>query len=94
MVVVIPTTTIRKVYINKTNHSKTFHLGVEINQAFIEGLVDINVLMLVMAASVMKELDIVHLVSGHETYKTTSSMVIQEFGKIIDIPIIIGRVVY
>jgi hypothetical protein len=47
-----------------------------------------------MVASVMRELGIMHLVLGHETYKTPSSMVIQAFGRIIDIPITISRVVY
>jgi hypothetical protein len=35
--VVIFTTSIKKVYINKTNQSKTLHLVVEINQALLEG---------------------------------------------------------
>jgi hypothetical protein len=53
------------------DHSNIFHLVVEINQA-IESLVDINgASMSIMAMSVVCELDIMHLVIGHETYKTT-----------------------
>jgi hypothetical protein len=44
---------------------------IEINQALLEGLVNINTSMLVMGASVVRELGIMHLVSKHETYKTT-----------------------
>jgi predicted aspartyl protease len=89
----IPTTTIKRVYINKTNRSKTFHLVIETNQAFFEGLVDIDASMLVMVASVVKELGIMHLVSRHETYKTTFGMVIRALGKITNILVIVGRVV-
>jgi hypothetical protein len=53
-----------------------FSIGVEINQALIEGLVDTDISMLVMVANVMRELCTMHPVSGHETYKTTSSMII------------------
>jgi hypothetical protein len=49
---------------------------IEINQALLEGLVNINTSMLVMGASVVRELGIMHLVSKHETYKTTLGMVI------------------
>jgi hypothetical protein len=54
------------------HHSKIFHLVVEINQALIESLVDINgASMSIMAMSVVCGLGIMHLVIGHETYKTT-----------------------
>jgi len=56
---------------------------VEINQALIEGLVDTRASMLVMAANVFKKLSIMHLVAGHETYKTTSSIMTQALGWII-----------
>jgi hypothetical protein len=65
-----PTPTIKRVCINKTNHSKTLHLVVEINQALFEGLVDISASIFVMVVSVVRELGIMHMVSGHETYKT------------------------
>jgi hypothetical protein len=49
-----------------------FHLVVEINQALIESLVDINgAFMSIMAMSVVCGLSIMHIVIGHETYKTT-----------------------
>jgi len=89
----IPTTTIKKVRINKINWSKTLHLVVETNQALFEGLVDINASMLVMVASVVRELGIMHLVSRHETYKTTFKMVIRALGRITNILVIMGRVV-
>lgn len=56
MAAIILTPNIRKVYINKTNHSKMLHLVVEINQALFEGLVEIGVSMSIMVASVVKEL--------------------------------------
>lgn len=45
--IVHQTLAIRKVSINRTHWSKILHLGVEINQALIESLVDIGVYMLV-----------------------------------------------
>jgi hypothetical protein len=47
-----------------------------------------------MAASVVRKLGIMHLVLGHEMYKTTSRTIIQALGRIIDILITIGKVVY
>jgi len=37
----------------------------------IEGLVDIGASMSIMVANVVREFGIMHLVVGHETYKTT-----------------------
>jgi hypothetical protein len=91
---VIRTPNIRRVCINKINHSKTLHLVVEINQALVEGLVDTRALMLVMAANVVKEFGIMHLVSRHETYKIISSIITQALGKITNIPVTMGKVVY
>jgi hypothetical protein len=48
---------------------------VEINQTLIEGLVDTKASMLIMAASVVRELDIMYLVAGHETYKVAFGIV-------------------
>jgi len=42
---------------------------IEINQALIEGLVDIGPSMSIMATNVIRKLGIMHLVVGHETYK-------------------------
>ncbi len=76
------TPTIQSVNVNKTHCSKTLHLAVEINQVMIKGLVDIGASMLVMAASVVRELGIMHLVADHETYKTTSNIVMHALGRI------------
>jgi len=64
-----------KVSINKTHHSKTLHLAVEINQALVEGLVDTKAFMLVMTTGIVRELGIMHLMAGHGTYKIASSIV-------------------
>jgi hypothetical protein len=90
---VIRTPNIKRVCINKINHSKTLHLVVEINQALVEGLVDTRALMLVMAANVVKEFGIMHLVSRHETYKIISSIITQALGKITNISVTVGKVV-
>ncbi len=66
---------VRKICVNKTHRSKTFHLLVEINDYIIEGLVDTGASMSVLAAAVVKELGIMHLVTGNESYKTTSGVV-------------------
>jgi predicted aspartyl protease len=74
VVTIHSTLAIRRVSVNKTHCSKTLHLAVEINQAMIEGLVDTGASMSIMAASVVRELGIMHMVVGHETYKTTSGI--------------------
>jgi predicted aspartyl protease len=66
---------IRQICINKTHRSKTLHLPVEINSYVVEGLVDTGASMSVMAAAVVRELGMMHLVIGSETYKTTSGVV-------------------
>lgn len=72
---IIPTPTVTKVCINKTNHNKTFHLVVEIKQALLEGLIDNGASMSIMVTSVVREFNIMHLVSGHEIYKIASSII-------------------
>jgi predicted aspartyl protease len=67
--------TLRRICINKTHRSKTFHLPVEINSYVVEGLVDTGASMFVMAAAVVRELGIMHLLTGSETFKTTSGVV-------------------
>jgi hypothetical protein len=62
MVLVVPT--LGRLCINKTHKSKTLHLSVEVNNYLIEGLVDTGTSMFVMAASVVRELGLMHLVSG------------------------------
>ncbi len=69
------TPTLRRICINKTHRSKTFHLSMEVNNYLVEGLVDTGASMSVMAAVVVRELGLMHLVSGSETYKTASGVV-------------------
>jgi hypothetical protein len=49
--------------------------------------------MLVMVATVVRELGIMHLVLGHETYKTTSGMVTQTLGRITDLLMTMAEIV-
>ncbi len=73
MVSTIPS--LRKICINKTHRSKTLHLLVEISNYVVEGLVDIGASMSVMAVAVVRELGMMHLMIGPETYKTASGVV-------------------
>jgi len=59
--------TLRRICVNKTHKSKTLHLSVEINGYLTEGLVDTGASMSVMAAAVVREMGMMHLVSGSET---------------------------
>jgi hypothetical protein len=83
MVSVVPT--LKRICINKTHRSKTLHLLVEINNYIVEGLVDTGAFMSVMAAVVIRELGMMHLVTGSEIYKTTSGIVTQALGRIDEI---------
>ncbi len=83
---------LRRICINKTHRSKTLHLTVEINGYLIEGLVDIGASMFVMAAVVVRELGMMHLISISETYKTTSGVVTQALGRIDEVSIKARRV--
>ncbi len=69
------------------------HLLVEINNGVTEGLVDTCVSMSVMATNIIRELGIMHLVSGHETYKTTSRTVTTALGKLDDMDVHVSNVV-
>jgi hypothetical protein len=61
------------------------HLPIEINNGVIsEGLVDTSVSMSIMAAGIIRELGIMHLVSGHETYKTTFGTITTALGRLDD----------
>ncbi len=82
----------RQIYINKTHKSKTLHLMVEINGYLIEGLVDTGASMSVMAAAVVRELGMMHMVFGSETYKTASGIVTQAMGRIDEVLVKIGGV--
>ncbi len=83
---------LRKICINKTHRSKTLHLLVEISNYVVEGMVDTRASMFVMAAVVVRELGIMHLVTGTETYKTASGVVTQALGRIDEIPVKVGGV--
>jgi predicted aspartyl protease len=79
--------TLRRICVNKTHWSKTLHLSVEINGYLIEGLVDTGASMFVMAAAVVREMGMMHLISGSETYKTAFGIVTQAMGRIDEISI-------
>jgi hypothetical protein len=49
--------------------------------------------MSVMAASVVRELSIMHLLAGNETYKTTSGTVMQALGRITKLPVKVGGII-
>jgi predicted aspartyl protease len=84
--------TIRKICINKTYQSKILHLLIEINNYVVEGLIDIGASMFVMVIAVVRELDIMHLVTKFETYKTVSGVITQAMGTIDKVPIKVGGV--
>ncbi len=90
MVSAIPA--LRKICINKTHRSKTLHLFVEINNYVIEGLVDTGASMSVMATAIVRELGMMHLVTGSETYKTALRVVTQALGRIDEVPVKVGGV--
>jgi predicted aspartyl protease len=48
---------------------------VEINNCIVEGLVDTGASMSVLVVAVVRELRIMHLVTGNEGYKTTSGVI-------------------
>jgi hypothetical protein len=58
----------------------------------IEGLVDTRAFMLVMATNVIRELGIMHLVVGHETYKMASSIMMQALGRITELLVKVGGI--
>ncbi len=90
--VVSPVPAIRRICVNKTNRSKTLHLLVEINRYVVEGLVDTGASMSVMAAVVVREMGMMHLVVGSETYKTASGVVTQALGRIDEVLVDVGGV--
>ncbi len=83
---------IRRICINKTLRSKTLHFLVEINNYVVEGLVDTGVSMSIMAAAVIRELGIMHLVTGLETYKTVCGLVTQAMWRIDEKLVKVGGV--
>jgi predicted aspartyl protease len=85
-------TAVWRICINNTHRSKTLHLLVEINNYVDEGFVDTRVPMLVMAAVVIQELGIMHLLTSSKTYKTASGVVTQAMGWIDKVPVKVGDV--
>jgi hypothetical protein len=65
---------------------------VEINNYVVEGLVDTGASMSVMAAVVVRELGMMHLVTRIETYKTASGIITQALGRIEEITVKAGGV--
>jgi len=65
---------------------------VEVNNYLVEGLVDTGASMSVMAVAVVRELGLMHLVSGSKTYKTTSGAITQALGRIDEMLIKVGGV--
>ncbi len=53
---------------------------------------DIGACIFVMAAAVVRELGMMHLIVGFETYKTTSGVVTQALGRIDEVPVVVGGV--
>jgi hypothetical protein len=90
--VVSPVPAIRRICVNKTNRSKTLHLPVEINRYVVEGLVDTGASMSVIATAVVREMGMMHLVVGFETYKTASGVITQALGRIDEVPSGVGGV--
>jgi len=84
--------TLRQLCINKTHRSTTLHLSMEVNNYLVEGLVDTGASMSIMAAAVVRELGLMHLISGSETYKTASRAVTQALSRINEVLIKVGGV--
>jgi len=89
---VSPVPAIRRICVNKTNRSKTLHLQVEINRYIIEGLIDTGASMSIMAAVVVREIGMMHLVVGSESYKTALGVVTQALGQIDEVAVSVGGV--
>jgi hypothetical protein len=62
------------------------------NGYVVEGLVDTGASMSVLAAAVVREMRMMHLVTGSENYKTASGVVTQALGRIDEIPVKVGGV--
>jgi len=83
---------LRKICLNKTHRSKTLHLLVEIGNCVVEGLIDTGASMFVLAAAVVRELGMMHLVIGNESYKTASGVIIRALGRVDEIQVKIGGI--
>jgi predicted aspartyl protease len=89
-VFIVPT--IKQISINRNHRGKTLHLTIEVHNGLIRRLVDTGAFMLVMATTIVRELGIMHLVLGNESYNTTSSTVTRALGRITDIFMKFGNV--
>ncbi len=90
--VVSATPSLRKICVSKTHRSKTLHLPIEISDCIIEGLVDTGASISVLAAAVVRELGIMHLVTGNESYKTALGVVTRALGRVDEVQVKIGGV--
>jgi predicted aspartyl protease len=78
---------LRKICVSKTHRSKTLHLPVEISNCVVEGLVDTGTSMSVLVAAVVRELGMMHLVTGNESYKTASGMITRALGRVDEVQV-------
>jgi predicted aspartyl protease len=60
---------------------------VEISDCVVEGLVDTGASMSVLAATIVRELGIMHLVTGNESYMTTSGVITRALGRVDEIQV-------
>jgi hypothetical protein len=90
--VVSATPSLRKICVSKTHRSKTLHLPIEISDCIIEGLMDTGASMSVLAVAIVRELGIMHLVTGNESYKTASGVVTRALGRVDEVQVKIGGV--
>jgi len=78
---------LRKICVSKTHRSKTLHLPVEISNCVVEGLVDTGASMSVLVTAVVRELGMMHLVTGNESYKTASGMITRALGRVDEVQV-------
>jgi hypothetical protein len=65
---------------------------VEIDRYIIEGLVDTGASMSVIAAAVVWEMGMMHLIVGSKSYKTASGVITQALGRIDEVVVNVGGV--
>jgi len=78
---------LRKICVNKTHRSKTLHLPVEISNYIVEGLIDTGASMSVLDVAIVRELGMMHLVTGNESYKTASGVITRALGRVNEIQV-------
>jgi len=67
-------------------------LPVDISNCIVEGLVDTGASMLVLAAAIVRELGMMHLVTGNESYKTASGVITRALGRVDEVQVKIGGI--